>query len=496
MRKLLLALDQGTSSSRAMLFDQDAQLLAAHSIAFDCAYPHPGWVEVDAMMLWQTQLDCIRTVLQHADVAAHQLHAIGITNQRETVLAWNRRTGEALGPAIVWQCRRTAAQCQRLRESGIETEVRERTGLLLDAYFSATKMRWILDHYPAAQVLADLGELCFGTIDSWLIWQLTDGKSHLTDASNASRTLLYNLALGDWDPWLLEQFRIPRNCLAKVCDSSGVVAVTEDAVLGASIPIAGIAGDQQAALFGQCCFTHGMAKNTYGTGCFLLLNTGVTRVHSAHGLLSTVAWRIAGRSTFALEGSVFVAGALIQWLRDQLGLISTAAESETLALSIESSEGVYVVPAFVGLGAPHWDSAARGLICGLTRGSTRAHIVRAALEAVALQNLDLLRCMQFDTGVPLRELRVDGGMSSNGFLCQFQADILGIPVTRPQQAESTAFGAALLAGLGSGVWTSLDEISRQWRADATYQPRAIDSKSQDLIGGWHMALARARLKDP
>ncbi len=493
MRKLLLAFDQGTSSSRAMLFDQDANLVGSHGVSFDCSYPQPGWVEVDANTLWQTQLACARAVLAAAGIAASEVHALGLTNQRETVLAWNRITGEPIGRAIVWQCRRTADACERLRADGLEPEIRERTGLLLDAYFSATKMRWMLDHRPEVRRLADAGELCFGTVDSWVVWQLSAGKSHLTDASNASRTLLYNLATGDWDPWLLDVFGIPRATLPTVCDSSGVLAHTDASVLGARIPIAGIAGDQQAALFGQCCFAPGMAKNTYGTGCFLLLNSGAERVRSVHGLLSTVAWRIAGATTFALEGSVFVAGALVQWLRDELRLVGSAEETEALAAAVADSGGVYIVPAFVGLGAPHWDSHARGLITGLTRGSTRAHLARAALEAVAFQNLDLIECMQADTGVPLRELRIDGGMSSNAFLCQFQADLLGIAVSRPEQTESTAFGAALLAGLGSGVWASLEEIGGLWRLQQRFEPREM-AKREELLAGWRHALAQARLQ--
>ena len=497
MRKILLALDQGTSSSRAVLLDQDASLIAAHGIAFNCSYPESGWVEVDPATLWQTQLECVRQVLAEAGIGASQVHAIGITNQRETVIAWDRKTGQAIGPAIVWQCRRTAAECERLRATGIEAQVRERTGLLLDAYFSATKMRWILEHRPEARRLADADELCFGTVDSWIIWQLTQGRAHLTDASNASRTLLYNLELGDWDPWLLDAFAIPRSALPEICDSSGIVAHTDAALFGAEIPIAGIAGDQQAALFGQCCFAPGMAKNTYGTGCFLLLNTGTVRVRSEHGLLSTVAWRIGGRTTYALEGSVFVAGALIQWLRDELGLFATAEETETLAAAVPDSGGVFIVPAFVGLGAPHWDASARGLISGLTRGTTRAHLARAALEAVAYQNLDLLDCMQRDTSLHLSELRIDGGMSSNSFLCQFQADILGIRVSRPEQTESTAFGAALLAGLGSGVWSSLAEIEHVWRLERRFEPRPMEEgRREQLLGGWRHALAQARLPKP
>jgi glycerol kinase len=490
--KLILALDQGTSSSRAMLVDAQARVIASHSEAFDCDYPQPGWVEVDADRLWQTQLDALHGVLAQAELRSDAIAAIGLTNQRETVVAWDRESGAPLGPAIVWQCRRTAADCERLRVQGIEPELRARTGLLLDAYFSATKMRWMLDHWPQARVLAAQGRLAFGTVDSWLIWRLTGGRAHLTDASNASRTLLYNLDSGNWDPWLLDQFGIPASALPRIVDSSDVVAMTDAAVVGAEIPIAGIAGDQQAALFGQACFQPGMAKNTYGTGCFLLLNTGSECVRSTHGLLTTVAWQLGGRRTYALEGSVFIAGALIQWLRDQLGLITHAPDSEVLALSVPDTGGVSIVPAFVGLGAPHWDADARGVICGLTRGSTRAHIVRAALEAVALQNCDLLASMQRDTGASIAELRIDGGMSGNEFLCQFQADVLGVPVSRSRVRESTAMGAALLAGLGVGVWSGLDQVEACWQQDRLFQVRMEASERQSRMRTWHQAVARAR----
>ena len=489
---MILALDQGTSSSRALLVDDQARVIASHNEAFDCHYPQPGWVEVDADRLWQTQLDALRGALAQAEVQPGDIAAIGLTNQRETVVAWDRATGAPLGPAIVWQCRRTAGACAELRALGIEPEVRQRTGLLLDAYFSATKMRWMLDHWPQARVLAAQGRLAFGTVDSWLIWRLTGGRAHLTDASNASRTLLYNLDSGNWDPWLLGQFGIPASSLPRIVDSSGVVALTDAAVVGAEIPVAGIAGDQQAALFGQACFAPGMAKNTYGTGCFLLLNTGTECVRSSHGLLTTVAWQHSAQRTYALEGSVFIAGALIQWLRDQLGLITHAADSEALALSVPDAGGVSIVPAFVGLGAPHWDADARGLICGLTRGSTRAHIVRAALEAVALQNCDLLASMQRDSGGAIAELRIDGGMSVNHFLCQFQADVLGVPVSRPRVRESTAMGAALLAGLGIGLWSGLEQIAASWQRDRHFEVRMDADERQARKAAWHAAVARAR----
>ncbi|MEZ5468620.1 MAG: glycerol kinase GlpK [Lysobacterales bacterium] len=492
MRPLILALDQGTSSSRSLLIDDRARIVASHSEAFDCDYPQPGWVEVDADRLWQTQLSSIRSVLAQAQLRAEAISAIGLTNQRETIVAWDKRSGAPLGPAIVWQCRRTAAACSVLRDRGIEAEVRARTGLLLDPYFSATKMCWMLDHWPQARVLAGQGRLAFGTVDSWLVWQLSGGRAHLTDASNASRTLLYNLHLGDWDPWLLDLFGIPAEALPQVVDSSGVLAHTDAAVIGARIPIAGMAGDQQAALFGQACTRPGMAKNTYGTGCFLLLNSGDQPVPSKHGLLTTVAWQLAGARTYALEGSVFVAGALIQWLRDELGLIRHAAESAELAASVTDSGGVSIVPAFVGLGAPHWDSAARGLICGLTRGSGKAHIVRAALESVALQNVELLHAMQGDTGSALTELRIDGGMSANDFLCQFQADVLGVAVCRPAQQESTGLGAGLLAGLGIGLWPDLQHLETLWREQRRFVPEMSGTDRQQHLARWHAAVARAR----
>ncbi|MBL8243257.1 MAG: glycerol kinase GlpK [Rhodanobacteraceae bacterium] len=489
---LILALDQGTSSSRALLLDGEARVLASHSEAFDCSYPKPGWVEVDADLLWHTQRTAIRSVLAQAEAHPAQIDAIGITNQRETVVAWDRQTGAPLGPAIVWQCRRTEPFCADLRARGVGDEIRARTGLVVDPYFSASKMRWMLDQWPQARALAAQGRLCFGTVDSWLVWQLSGGAAFITDASNASRTMLYSLEAGDWDPWLLELFGIPRDCLPTVVDSAGRLAQTDTGVFGAEVPIAGIAGDQQAALFGQACFWPGMAKNTYGTGCFLLLNTGSERIVSRHGLLRTVAWQLGGARTYALEGAVFVAGALIQWLRDGLGLIGHAGESEALASSVADSAGVHVVPAFVGLGAPHWDADARGLICGLTRGSTRAHIVRAALEAVALQNVDLLDAMRADTGRDLAELRIDGGMSVNDLLCQFQADVLGVPVCRPSQTESTALGAGLLAGLGIGLWRNLDEVAARWTCARRFETRMDAVERGRHLAGWRAAVARAR----
>lgn len=490
-RRIILALDQGTSSSRALLFDERAELLGSHNETFSCHFPEPGWVEVDPQLLWETQLKAIREVLRKAGVMPSQVHALGLSNQRETILAWQSSTGTPVGPAIVWQCRRSEPICARLRAQGCESEVRARTGLCLDAYFSASKMAWILEHNARARTLAQHGDLAFGTVDSWLIWQLTLGSKHLTDASNASRTLLYNLERGDWDSQMLQMFGIPRACLPEICDSSGVVAHTAKSVLGAEIPIAGIAGDQQAALFGQACFAKGMAKNTYGTGCFTLVNSGKTRVHSQHGLLSTVAWRLAGVSTFALEGSVFVAGALMQWLRDELGLVRDVAESSALAESVPDNGGVYIVPAFVGLGAPHWQADARGLITGLTRGSTRAHLVRAALESVAYQVFDLMQAIRSDFPDLTSELRVDGGMSANHFLCQFQADVLSVEICRPKSRESSALGAAMLAGLGAGVWHSLGELEALWQAERSFLPQPL--KPRPDMSGWRHALAQAML---
>ncbi|MFZ5842017.1 MAG: glycerol kinase GlpK [Pseudomonadota bacterium] len=492
MSRYLLALDQGTSSSRALLFDRQLQLLATHAAPFACQYPQPGWVEQSPLTLWQTQVEAVHGVLQRARISAQDIAALGISNQRETIIAWHRDSGEPLHNAIVWQCRRTAEFCTQLKHLGAETDVRARTGLVLDPYFSASKMRWLLEHVPAVKTAAAHDKLCFGTVDSWLIWQLTDGRVHVTDAGNASRTQLYNLRSGDWDPVLLKLFGIPPETLPLIVDSSAVLAAVSARHFGASIPITGIAGDQQAALFGQACFTPGMTKNTYGTGCFMLMNTGDQIVQSQQGLLSTVAWQRDGKRTYALEGSVFVAGALIQWLRDHLGLFEKASDVEALARQVQDNGGVYIVPAFTGLGAPHWDAEARGLICGLTRGSSKAHIARAALEAVAYQNVDLLRAMEADAGVPLPELRIDGGMAVNDLLCQFQSDVLQRPVVRPQVVESTARGAAMLAGLGAGVWRTLNEIAAHWRSEHRFTPLQNAAQIAPLLAGWSAAIRMAR----
>lgn len=493
MRKLILALDQGTSSSRALIFDDTGLLVASHAFPVDCLYPQPGWVEQNADELWQTQKLAVTQVLANARINAAEITALGISNQRETVIAWDKRSGRPLYNAIVWQCRRSADYCQTLKSSGYENEISARTGLIADPYFSATKMRWLLENIAAVREAANQGQLAFGTVDSWLMWNLSAGRLHVTDVSNASRTLLFNIHQLQWDDVLLEKFGIPRETLPTVCDSSAILGYCEPTLFGAALAIAGVAGDQQAALFGQCCFDAGMSKNTYGTGGFMLMNTGLKPVASQHGLLSTVAWKIKGQTHYALEGSVFMAGALIQWLRDQMGLLHSAAESDTLAQSLDNNGGVYIVPAFVGLGAPYWDSAARGLICGLTRGSTRAHIARAALEAVAYQTHDVLRSMQQDTGLILPELRIDGGMSVNQFLCQFQADILRCPVSRPAVIESSALGAAYLAGLATDIWPSTEHIARQWQEAQRFKAQMPPEQAQDLLSGWSQALARARL---
>ena len=492
MSRYLLALDQGTSSSRALLFDHNAQLVASHAVPFVCQFPQPGWVEQDANVLWQTQRDAVIGVLQKTGSSARDILAIGITNQRETVIAWDAETGAPLYNAIVWQCRRTADFCAQLKAQGHEPDIRQRTGLVIDPYFSASKMRWLLDQVPAVRGAAHSGRLRFGTVDSWLVWQLSGGKHHLTDASNASRTQLYNLRSGNWDNELLQDFGIPPSSLPRIVDCAGTLATTDAGHFGAVIPITGIAGDQQAALFGQACFAPGMSKNTYGTGCFMLMNTGEQIVQSQHGLLSTVAWQLQGKCTYALEGSVFVAGALIQWLRDNLGLIEKASDIEALAQQVPDNGGVYIVPAFTGLGAPHWDADARGLICGLTRGSSKAHIARAALEAVAYQNVDLLRAMEADAGIPLSELRIDGGMAVNNLLCQFQADVLQRQVVRPQVIESTARGAALLAGFGVGLWSSFTELSAQWQPERRFAPAQSAATMAPLLAGWQTAVKRSR----
>ncbi|MBS0544903.1 MAG: glycerol kinase GlpK [Proteobacteria bacterium] len=488
----LLALDQGTTSSRAMVFDAEGRVRGAAQRAFAQHYPHPGWVEHDAQEILRTQFDCARAALADAGVPASELAALGIANQRETTVLWERASGRALAPAIVWQDRRTAADCGRLRAEGWADDLRARTGLELDPYFSATKLAWLLDHLPGARERAERGELAFGTVDSWLVWHLTGGRLHVTDPTNASRTLLFNLHTREWDPLLLERFRIPAQLLPAVVDSIGICGETDAAVLGAAVPIAGVAGDQQAAAFGQACFAPGMAKNTYGTGCFLLMNTGEVPVASRNRLLTTIAWSARGATRHALEGSVFMGGATVQWLRDGLGLVKRAADIEALAASVPDSGGVVLVPAFTGLGAPHWDAYARGTLIGLTRGTGAGHIARAALEAIALQTVDLVDAMKRDGAAPLRELRVDGGAAANDLLMQIQADLLGVPVLRPRLLETTALGAAFLAGLGVGVWTGEDELAAQWRVDRVFSPSLPADAREAACARWQRAVERAK----
>ena len=489
----ILALDQGTTSSRSILFDRDGTLLAVDRREFRQMFPRPGWVEHDAEEIWTSQLATARGVLRKAGVDASDVDAIGITNQRETTVLWERETGRPVAPAIVWQDRRTAAECEALKRDGYTPLIRERTGLVLDAYFSATKLAYLLNHVEGARRRAENGELCFGTIDSWLIYRLTGGAVHATDVSNASRTMLLNIDTCTWDDELLQLFDVPRSVLPEVRSSSGSFGRVAPGVLDAEIPITGVAGDQQAALFGQACTRPGMAKNTYGTGCFLLLNTGGKRVASDNNLLTTLAWRLGDSDPeYALEGSVFIGGAVVQWLRDGLGIIDESPEVEALAASVADTDGVVVVPAFTGLGAPHWDPDARGTIVGLTRGSTAAHIARAALESIAYQSLDLIRAMEDDSGISLDELRVDGGASENNLLMQFQSDILQSPTVRPIVSETTALGAAYLAGLAAGVWDSTDEIAGLWKADRRFEPQMTHARATSLISRWHRALERSK----
>ena len=492
----ILSLDQGTTSSRAVVFDRSGQPVAIAQREFAQHFPQPGWVEHDAHEIWQSQLAVMQEVLRKAGIPATQLRAMGLTNQRETTVLWDRRTGEPVAPAIVWQDRRTAAHCEALRAAGLGSKIARKTGLVLDAYFSGTKLAWLLDHVPGARVRAERGELAFGTVDSWLVWQLTGGRVHATDPSNASRTLLFNLKTGAWDAELLAMFNIPPEVLPQVLPSCGVVAETDAALLGVSVPIAGWAGDQQAALFGQACFAPGMAKNTYGTGCFMLMNTGDRPVASRHRLLSTVAWQGpagAERSmAYALEGSVFMAGATVQWLRDGLQIIQRASDVEALAASVPDTGDVFLVPAFAGLGAPDWDGQARGTLLGMTRGTGRAHIARAALEAIALQTADVFQAMSADSGLPLTELRVDGGASRNHLLMQIQANVLGVPVVRSRVTETTALGAAYLAGLATDFWSGADEMAAQWQEECRFEPEWGSVRRQDLHARWREAVARSR----
>ena len=486
----VLAIDQGTTSTRAMLFDQEARMVSAAQRELPQHYPRAGWVEHDAEDIWRHTLAVVGEAIAGSAVPIDRIAAIGVTNQRETVLVWDRSTGESIHPAIVWQDRRTADLCSSLKAEGWEDEVRAKTGLLLDPYFSATKLAWILDNVANARSRAERGELAFGTIDSFLLWRLTGGEVHATDATNASRTLLYDIHAQRWDADLCQLFRIPEALLPEVRDNSGLFGVTAAPLLNRQIPVGGMAGDQQAALIGQACFEPGMVKSTYGTGCFLLLNTGETAAQSANRLLTTPAYRLGGRTTYAVEGSIFVAGAMIKWLRDGLGVLASAAESEGLATEVTDSHGVYMVPAFVGLGAPHWDPGARAAIHGLTLDATGAHLVRAALEAVAYQTFDLLRAMEADGCAAPVALRVDGGMAANGWLCQFLADIVGCRVDRPSNLETTALGAAFLAGIATSVWTDLDEVSQTWNAAESFSPAMSGDRRHAFVQGWRKALKR------
>ncbi len=489
----LLALDQGTTSSRAIIFDESGQIVAASQQEFAQHYPHPGWVEHDPLEIWYTQLTCAQHVIERAQLKASDMAGLGITNQRETTVLWDRATGQPVANAIVWQDRRTAQRCDELRQQpGVREQIRDITGLELDAYFSATKLQWLLDHVPGARAKAERGELAFGTVDSWLIWRLTSGRQHITDVSNASRTMLFNIRTLQWDERLLSLFNIPAAVLPTVVSSSQIMGMTTQAILGAEIPIAGVAGDQQAATFGQTCFAAGSAKNTYGTGCFMLLNTGDKPVSSANKLLTTVGWQRDGRTTYMLEGGVFMAGAVVQWLRDGLGMFKSSAEVEELAARVGSTDGVVLVPAFVGLGAPYWDAYARGTIVGMTRGTTNAHIARAALESIALQTVDLVQAMEKDGANPLVELRVDGGASKNDLLMQMQADLLGVPVVRPQVTETTALGVAYLAGLATGVYRDEQQLQLQWQVDKRFEPLMTQDQRDHLITRWHKAVDRAR----
>ncbi|HBK69033.1 MAG TPA: glycerol kinase [Firmicutes bacterium] len=491
MTKYVLAMDQGTTSSRAIIFNYDGQILGSISQEFEQIYPKAGWVEHNPTDIWNTQLQVTRDILKKTGIRSEEIAAIGITNQRETTLVWDRETGKPVYNAVVWQCRRTASICDELKARGWVDKIRQKTGLVIDAYFSGTKIKWILDNVEGVRERAEKGELLFGNVDTWLIWNLTKGKVHVTDYSNASRTMLFNIHNLDWDEEILTELNIPRSMLPTVKPSSHIYGYTDPTIIGAEIPIAGIAGDQQAALFGQACFQPGMAKNTYGTGCFMLMNTGEKAVPSQNGLLTTIAWGVNGKVEYALEGSIFIAGAVVQWLRDELKIIDNAPQSEDYATKVNDTNGVYLVPAFVGLGAPYWDMYARGAIVGLTRGAKKEHIIRAALEAIAYQTRDVLEAMEKDSGIKLSTLKVDGGAVKNNFLMQFQGDILGVPVERPVVNETTALGAAYLAGLAVGYWPSKEEIAGKWAVDRKFQPEMGTEEREKLFAGWKKAVERA-----
>ncbi len=488
--RYILALDQGTTSSRAVLVGENGDFHALAQIPFQQIYPRPGWVEHDPQEIWSSQIGVAQQALAQAGADAKDIAAIGITNQRETAIIWDRKTGDPIYNAIVWQDRRTSNTCDQLREQGHTELIQRKTGLVIDAYFSGTKIRWILDNVPGARERAGRGELCFGTVDSWLIWKLTAGNRHVTDVTNASRTMLFDIHAQSWDDELLDLLQVPRSMMPDVIGSSEICGETQSVFKG--LPIAGIAGDQQAALFGQMCTEPGMVKCTYGTGSFMLLNTGERPVASKNKLLTTIAWRVAGKTAYALEGSIFIAGAVVQWLRDELQLIRSADEIEALAASVPDTGGVHLVPAFAGLGAPHWDQYARGAIVGLTRGSNRAHIARAALESIGLQVADVVSAMESDSGAPVRELRVDGGAARNNLLMQMQADLLGVPVTRPSNAETTVLGAAYLAGLAVGYWPDMTSIANQWQVDRRFTPATSANDRAARRANWSRAVDRAR----
>lgn len=491
MNQYILSFDQGTTSSRAIVFDQKGTIISVAQKEFEQIFPKPGWVEHDANEIWSTQLGVAAEAITKAGLTVQNIAAIGITNQRETTVVWDRATGMPVHNAIVWQDRRTAGFCDELKERGLAEKIQQKTGLVVDAYFSGTKVKWILDHVPGARDRANKGELCFGTIDSWLLWKLTNGKVHATDVSNASRTLMFNIHDLQWDEELLKILDVPVSVLPEVRSSSEVYGYTQNILTAHNIPIAGIAGDQQAALFGQMCTQPGMVKNTYGTGCFMLMNTGEKAVPSTNHLLTTVAWKVNGVTHYALEGSVFIAGAVVQWLRDGLKIIRTAAEVETLAAEVSGSDGVYVVPAFAGLGAPYWNQHARGTIVGITRGTTGAHFARAALDSIAFQTMDVLKAMEADSGIAIKELRVDGGATANNLLMQFQSNLLDTKVVRPTVIETTAIGAAYLAGLAVGYWSSMEEIQQQWQMERTFNPSMPEERRTELSNGWKRAINTA-----
>jgi glycerol kinase len=491
MKKYILAFDQGTTSSRAIVFDHEGTIVSVAQKEFTQIFPQPGWVEHDPEEIWSTQLGVAAEAITKAGLSTSDIHAIGITNQRETTLVWDRNTGKPVYNAIVWQDRRTADFCDELKRKNLHIMIQQRTGLVVDAYFSASKIKWILDHVEGARARAEKGELCFGTVDTWLLWNLTKGQVHATDVSNASRTMLMNLQTLQWDGELEKIFTIPGNMLPQIRSSSEVYGTTQNILTAKNIPIAGIAGDQQSALFGQMCTHPGMVKNTYGTGCFMLMNTGEKAVVSKNNLLTTVAWKINGKTEYALEGSVFIAGAVVQWLRDGLGIIRSSAEVEELAAKVKDSDGVYVVPAFTGLGAPYWNQHARGTIVGITRGTTAAHIAKAALDSIAYQTADVLKAMEADSGIEIKELRVDGGATVNNLLMQFQSDLLNTAVVRPRITETTALGAAYLAGLATGFWKSIEEIQEQWQIERKFVSTMDDEKRESLGNGWAKAVKAA-----